>query len=165
MATDLGKVGIVMKGTWSSSATYEVLDAVSYNGSLYIAKQAVPANTTPTNTTYWQTALQTPFETVTGYTITEYISQASYLKVYRYGKLIFVCFDGYMEAITESQIKTLVEGLPPAAVTMYGDFKTVASDNIKHVPVTITTAGVLRTSASYQYPKAWYTGMFIYVAV
>lgn len=57
MATDLGKVGIVMKGTWSSSATYEVLDAVFYNGDTYIAKQAVPANTVPTNTTYWQAAL------------------------------------------------------------------------------------------------------------
>ena len=55
-ATDLGKVGMVMKGTWSSSATYEILDAVTYNGSLYIAKQAVPANTLPTNTTYWQLA-------------------------------------------------------------------------------------------------------------
>ena len=57
MATDLGKVGIVMKGDWSSSATYEALDAVSYNNGLYIAKQAVPANTTPTNTTYWQQAI------------------------------------------------------------------------------------------------------------
>ena len=57
MATNLGKVGIVMKGTWSNSATYEVLDAVGYNGGLYIAKQDVPANTTPTNTTYWQNAL------------------------------------------------------------------------------------------------------------
>lgn len=54
MATDLGKVGIVMKGTWSNSATYEVLDAVSYSGATYIAKQNVPANTLPTNTTYWQ---------------------------------------------------------------------------------------------------------------
>jgi hypothetical protein len=57
MATDLGKVGIVMKGTWSSSATYEVLDAVSYDTGLYIAKQSVPANTLPTNTTYWQAAI------------------------------------------------------------------------------------------------------------
>lgn len=57
MATDLGKVGIVMKGNWSSSATYEGLDAVSYNGGFYIAKQAVPANTVPTNTTYWQVAV------------------------------------------------------------------------------------------------------------
>ena len=54
MATLIGKVGMVMKGDWSSSATYEVLDAVTYNGSLYIAKQAVPVNTLPTNTTYWQ---------------------------------------------------------------------------------------------------------------
>ena len=56
MATLVGKVGIVMKGDWSSSPTYEALDAVSYNGGLYIAKQAVPANTAPTNTTYWQIA-------------------------------------------------------------------------------------------------------------
>lgn len=56
-ATDLGKVGIVTKGAWSSSATYEVLDAVYYNGETYIAKQSVPANTLPTNTTYWQPAL------------------------------------------------------------------------------------------------------------
>lgn len=160
---DLGKVGIVMKGNWSSSATYENLDAVSYSGALYIAKQNVPANTLPTNTTYWQNALNTPIETVTGYTITEYVPQASYLKVYRYGKLIFVCYDGYTTAITENQIKNLAEGLPPAAVTMYGDFKTVGSDNIKHLPVTITTSGILRTSAAYQYPSAWYTGMFVYV--
>lgn len=56
MATLVGKVGMVTKGAWSSSATYEILDVVSYNGGLYIAKQAVPANTAPTNTTYWQNA-------------------------------------------------------------------------------------------------------------
>lgn len=57
MATNLGKVGMVTKGNWSSSATYEVLDVVYYNNGTYIAKQAVPANTAPTNTTYWQKAL------------------------------------------------------------------------------------------------------------
>ena len=57
MALDIGKVGMIMKGAWDSSATYEVLDAVSYNNGLYVAKQAVPANTLPTNTTYWQCAV------------------------------------------------------------------------------------------------------------
>lgn len=57
MATDLGKVGMRMRGDWNSSTVYEVLDAVSYAGGLYIAKQAVPANTLPTNTTYWQLAI------------------------------------------------------------------------------------------------------------
>lgn len=57
MATNIGKVGIVAKGVWNNSATYEVLDAVGYNGGTYIAKQNVPANTVPTNTTYWQPAL------------------------------------------------------------------------------------------------------------
>ena len=56
MATDLGKVGMRMRGTWDSSTAYEVLDAVSYTTGLYIAKQAVPAGTLPTNTTYWQLA-------------------------------------------------------------------------------------------------------------
>ena len=58
MATLVGKVGMVMKGAWNSSVTYEVLDAVSYANGLYIAKQNVPANTAPTNTTYWQAATQ-----------------------------------------------------------------------------------------------------------
>lgn len=57
MATDLGKVGIRMRGNWSNSATYEVLDAVTYNNALYIAKYSVPAGTLPTNTTYWQIAV------------------------------------------------------------------------------------------------------------
>ncbi len=57
MATDLGKVGMVMKGTWSSSATYEIMDVVAYNNGLYVAKTAVPAGTVPTNTTYWQLAI------------------------------------------------------------------------------------------------------------
>ena len=57
MATLVGKVGIVLKGAYNSASTYEIMDAVLYNNGQYIAKQAVPANTPPTNTTYWQTAL------------------------------------------------------------------------------------------------------------
>ena len=53
MATDLGRVGILVKGDYNSASTYEVLDCVTYNGSLYLAKQSVPAGTAPTNTTYW----------------------------------------------------------------------------------------------------------------
>lgn len=65
MATDLGKVGIRMRGTWDSSTAYEVLDAVYYQTGTYIAKQAVPANTLPTNTTYWQAALVPTIQTLT----------------------------------------------------------------------------------------------------
>lgn len=57
MATDLGKVGMVMKGDYNSASTYEALDVVSYNNGLYVAKQNVPAGTVPTNTTYWQKAI------------------------------------------------------------------------------------------------------------
>lgn len=35
--TDLGKVGITLKGEWNSSTSYERLDTVTYEGSLYIA--------------------------------------------------------------------------------------------------------------------------------
>ena len=57
MATDLGKVGMRLRGTYNAANTYEVLDVVTYNNGLYIAKTSVPANTAPTNTTYWQVGL------------------------------------------------------------------------------------------------------------
>ena len=57
MATDIGRVGMRTRGTWSSSSSYEVLDVVLYNNGTYIARQNVPTNTPPSNTTYWQAAL------------------------------------------------------------------------------------------------------------
>ena len=47
-----------MKGAWNLATSYEKLDAVSYNGSLYIAKQDVPGGTAITNTTYWVLAVE-----------------------------------------------------------------------------------------------------------
>lgn len=55
---DVGRVSFVMKGAWNLATSYEKLDAVSYNGSLYIAKQDVPGGTAITNTTYWQLAVE-----------------------------------------------------------------------------------------------------------
>ena len=57
--TDIGRAGMVMKGDYNSASTYETLDAVSYANGLYVAKQNVPAGTVPTNTTYWQSAIDT----------------------------------------------------------------------------------------------------------
>ena len=55
---DVGRVSFVMKGAWNLATAYEKLDAVSYGGSLYIAKQDVPGGTAITNTTYWQLAAE-----------------------------------------------------------------------------------------------------------
>lgn len=55
--TDIGRAGMVMKGDYNSASTYETLDVVGYDNGLYIAKQNVPAGTLPTNTTYWQLAI------------------------------------------------------------------------------------------------------------
>ncbi len=55
---DVGRVSFVMKGAWNLATSYEKLDAVSYGGSLYIAKQDVPGGTAITNTTYWQLAAE-----------------------------------------------------------------------------------------------------------
>ena len=55
---DVGRVSFIMKGAWNLATNYEKLDAVSYNGSLYIAKQDVPGGTAITNTTYWQLAAE-----------------------------------------------------------------------------------------------------------
>ena len=55
---DVGRVSFVMKGAWNLATAYEKLDAVTYDGSLYIAKQDVPGGTAITNTTYWQLAVE-----------------------------------------------------------------------------------------------------------
>lgn len=51
---NLGKVAVTTGGVYSSTTTYDKLTIVSYNGSSYISKSAVPTGTPPTNTTYWQ---------------------------------------------------------------------------------------------------------------
>lgn len=51
--TTLGKVAVTPKGAWSNSTAYEVLDIVTNSGSAYMAKQAVPAGTALSNTSYW----------------------------------------------------------------------------------------------------------------
>ena len=50
-----GKVRMTPKGVYNSSTAYEILDIVSNADQTisYIAKQAVPAGTALTNTTYW----------------------------------------------------------------------------------------------------------------
>lgn len=55
---DVGRVSFVMKGAWNLATAYEKLDAVTHDGSLYIAKQDVPGGTAITNTTYWQLAAE-----------------------------------------------------------------------------------------------------------
>lgn len=53
----LGTVAMTPKGEYDSSAYYERLDIVIYNGSSYVAIQSTNGNL-PTNTTYWQLLAQ-----------------------------------------------------------------------------------------------------------
>ena len=55
----IGVVGFVGKGNWNSSATYNQLNVVYYNGSSYVARVDVPANITPgtSSESYWQKLL------------------------------------------------------------------------------------------------------------
>lgn len=52
---NLGRVGLVLKGTWSSTTQYEKLDVVAYDGNSWAAKRS-NKNVTPntTNTDDWQ---------------------------------------------------------------------------------------------------------------
>ena len=52
--TPLAKVGMVNKGTYSASATYNSLDFVYYNGSSYVAKKDGLTGVTPAEGTNWQ---------------------------------------------------------------------------------------------------------------
>lgn len=50
----IGKVRYVWKGTWSSTATYDILDRVQdADGYVYESIKAVPAGTELTNENYW----------------------------------------------------------------------------------------------------------------
>lgn len=50
----IGKVRYVWKGTWSSTATYDILDRVQdADGYVYESIKAVPAGTELANETYW----------------------------------------------------------------------------------------------------------------
>ena len=59
----IGVVGFVGKGNWNSSATYNQLNVVYYNGSSYVARVDVPANITPgtSSESYWQKLLDGSF--------------------------------------------------------------------------------------------------------
>ena len=52
MSASAGRVLILLKGEYNSAAQYQMLDAVRYNGSLYIAKKATSGNT-PQDGEYW----------------------------------------------------------------------------------------------------------------
>ena len=51
--TNLGRVAIVPKGTYSASVQYYYLDLVYYNGSSYVVHTEPSIGTVPTNTSYW----------------------------------------------------------------------------------------------------------------
>ena len=54
MIYNLGKFIMQVRGSYSSSTTYNKLDVVYYNGGSYICKSNSTTNKVPTNTTYWQ---------------------------------------------------------------------------------------------------------------
>ena len=53
MSTSAGRVLMIPKGDYDATATYTMLDVVSYQGKSYVAKTTTTGNA-PTNTTYWQ---------------------------------------------------------------------------------------------------------------
>ena len=57
MSASAGRVLLIHKGNYDSSATYNPMDEVLYEGSTYVCKATSTGNA-PTNTTYWQMMAQ-----------------------------------------------------------------------------------------------------------
>lgn len=55
---NLGKIMVTLEGAWDSTRAYDKYCEVSYQGSSYVSRKAVPAGTLPTNTEYWQQRAQ-----------------------------------------------------------------------------------------------------------
>lgn len=68
---NLGQVAIVPRGAYAAATTYNPLDAVSYQGGMYLCLQTTTGNA-PTNTTYWSVmtlGIQSVAATVSGTSI------------------------------------------------------------------------------------------------
>lgn len=96
--TVLGKVSITPKGTWSDESAYAILDIVTYGGSSYLAKKAVPAGTELDNTEYWM-SIANKGDTGNGIASIALISVLGLEKTYRItytngGHFDFVVTDG-----------------------------------------------------------------------
>lgn len=51
---DIGKIGMVLKGTYDNDTAYEVLDIVTTDGASYVAKKNTTGNAPSENSEYWQ---------------------------------------------------------------------------------------------------------------
>ena len=69
MSTSAGRVLMIPKGNYDPTATYTMLDVVSYQGKSYVAKQTTTGNA-PTNTTYWQLMVDAQGHTIKDSTTT-----------------------------------------------------------------------------------------------
>lgn len=69
MSTSAGRVLMIPKGEYDATATYTMLDVVSYQGKSYVAKQTTTGNA-PTNTTYWQLMVDAQGHTIKDSTTT-----------------------------------------------------------------------------------------------
>lgn len=59
--TDFGQLRFVMRGTWSSSTSYEFNDVVNYNNSVYCyTKATTSAGALPTDAGTWSLMIQGP---------------------------------------------------------------------------------------------------------
>ena len=63
MSASAGKVLMIPKGDYDPTATYTMLDVVSYQGKSYVAKQTTTGNA-PTDTTYWQLMIDAQGHTI-----------------------------------------------------------------------------------------------------
>lgn len=63
---NLGKVSVIFKGEYSSSAVYNKLDVVTYQGSSYECKSDNTVGIVPTNITYWSLVAQKGYTPVKG---------------------------------------------------------------------------------------------------
>ena len=58
----IGRVGVVAKGAYVSSTTYQPLDMVTYEDSAYICKQTSTGNTPTASSGYWMQAARGAYD-------------------------------------------------------------------------------------------------------
>ena len=109
----LGRISIVWKGTYSAATTYDIQDAVNYNGSSYVCVAASTLNVTPgTDATKWQLAAQG---------IENVATTAGDIVYYHNGNLV------RLPAGNAGQVLMVKNGLPA-----WEDYATKSSHHVKY---------------------------------
>ena len=108
---DAGRIMPLPKGLYNAATAYEVLDIVSYENNLYMAKQSTTGNL-PTNTTYWVKLIE-------GFSVDSTMSDSSENPVQN--KVVKAAIDAAVSSVYKPSGSVAFANLPTLSASVVGN--------------------------------------------